>query len=79
MASIQSVYLNSGDRRFRAQYRDVLGRQVVKQFKVRRDAQAWLDQAAHDRVSGTMADTKAGLGAPRRRAPVAHLSVNELC
>lgn len=60
MASIQRVQIQSGERRFRAQYRDTVGHQVVKQFKVRRDAQAWLDQAAHDRVAGTLTDTKAG-------------------
>lgn len=60
MASIQAVTVKSGERRYRAQYRDALGRQVVRQFKLRRDADAWLDQIAHDRVAGTMADTKAG-------------------
>jgi integrase len=63
MASIQKVpgkRFTDGRDRYRAQYRDSTGRQVVRQFKTRRDAQAWLDQTTHDRVAGVLPDAKAG-------------------
>ena len=65
MASIQVYDITSKrsgktERRYRAFHRDAGGRLVGKVFRTRRDAQHWLDQEAHDRVSGTAVDRKAG-------------------
>jgi hypothetical protein len=60
MADLRAVQLTSGERRWRARYRDTMGRQVVKQFKRKSDATAWINQATHDRIAGTLAHAKAG-------------------
>lgn len=65
MASIQVYDIKSKrsgktERRYRAFYRDAEGRLVGKVERTRRDAQHWLDQQAHDRVSGTAVGRKAG-------------------
>jgi integrase len=59
MADISKVpgrHFKDGRDRYRARFRDSTGTQVVRQFRTRRDAQAWLDQAAHDRVAGIRTD-----------------------
>jgi integrase len=63
MASIQKVAgdrFSDGKPRWRAQYRDAGGQQVVRQFKIRRDAEGWLATIAHDRVAGVLTDMRAG-------------------
>ncbi|MGH2658647.1 MAG: tyrosine-type recombinase/integrase [Actinomycetota bacterium] len=66
MADFQKVELRSKRTgrvtgvRYRVQWRDVTGRQVVRQVKTEREARDILAQVAHDRVAGTLADTKAG-------------------
>jgi integrase len=46
--------------RYRAMYRDAGGSQVSKVFDVRRDAQHWLDERTHERVTGRLGDRRAG-------------------
>jgi integrase len=46
--------------RYRVTWRDVAGRQVVRQVKTEREARDLLAQVGHDRIAGTLADTKAG-------------------
>jgi integrase len=60
VASFTKVQLKSGGWRYRVQYRDVTGHQVVRQVKTEREARDLIDQVGHDRVAGTLADTKAG-------------------
>lgn len=65
MASIHPYSLKSkrsgrSEQRSRTVYRDPTGRQVVRVFETRRDAEAWLDLKAHERVTGTLADSRAG-------------------
>lgn len=65
MASFAKVQLkNKAGRvtgtRYRVTWRDVAGRQVVRQVKTEREARDILAQVGHDRVAGTLADTKAG-------------------
>jgi len=66
MASFSKVELRSKRTgrvtgvRYRVQWRDANDRQVVRQVKTEREARDLLYQVGHDRVAGTLADTKAG-------------------
>jgi len=57
---VREVTTKSGMRRWRARYRDALGRQMVRQFSRKSEARAWIDNATAAKVTGTLTDTKAG-------------------
>lgn len=57
---VREVTIGTGERRWRARYRDATGRQVVRQFRRQRDARAWIDAATAAKVGGTLTDSKAG-------------------
>jgi integrase len=58
MASIRS----RPDGKWRARYRDESGREHARHFKLKRDAQAWLDEIASARLTGTYVAPAASRG-----------------
>jgi hypothetical protein len=60
MASIHKQRTSKGETRYRAMWRDSLGRQHGKTFRTKADAQWHLDSVVHDRLSGCEVDRRAG-------------------
>lgn len=61
-ASIRPRVLPSGERRWRARYRDREGRQHERTFIRKVDARQWLDQVTADQITGSWVDPRKTLG-----------------